>query len=253
MQAVLRELLDPRHWKPPEDRKFALDANQIAELCDQVESIFREEPTVLKLRGGRLAAPIPRDSHLLAPLSGLSGAAPVKLFGDLHGQFGDLMRLFEEYGTPSTAGDITYIDYLFLGDYVDRGAYSLETICLLLALKIEHPKNVHLIRGNHEVPFPDFSGCFRRGMQRCTNSANRSGFFNDFNRRSNRCVRVCERKEKCVLQASDINALFGFRLECIERLGDQQGIYAWNRINAMFNWLPLAALIEDRIVCMHGG
>jgi len=41
-------------------------------------------------------------------------AAPTKLFGDLHGQFGDLMRLFEEYGTPSTAGDITYIDYLFL-------------------------------------------------------------------------------------------------------------------------------------------
>lgn len=42
-------------------------------------------------------------------------AAPIKIFGDLHGQFGDLMRLFEEYGTPSTAGDITYIDYLFLG------------------------------------------------------------------------------------------------------------------------------------------
>ena len=55
------------------------------------------------------------------------------------------------------------------------------------------------------------------------------------------------------LQASDINALFGFRLECIERLGDQQGIFAWNRINSMFNWLPLAAMIEDRIVCMHGG
>ena len=84
-------------------------------------------------------------------LMGYGCAAPIKLFGDLHGQFGDLMRLFEEYGTPSTAGDITYIDYLFLGDYVDRGAHSLETICLLLALKIEHPKNVHLIRGNHEV------------------------------------------------------------------------------------------------------
>ena len=66
--------------------------------------------------------------------------------GDLHGQFGDLMRLFAEYGSPSTAGDIAYIDYLFLGDYVDRGAFSLETISLLLALKIEHPENVHLLR-----------------------------------------------------------------------------------------------------------
>ena len=75
----------------------------------------------------------------------------MKIFGDLHGQFLDLMRLFEEYGTPSTAGDITYIDYLFLGDYVDRGQHSLETMCLLLALKIEHPKSMHLIRGNHEV------------------------------------------------------------------------------------------------------
>ena len=61
------------------------------------------------------------------------------------------MRLFEEYGAPSTAGDVTYIDYLFLGDYVDRGAHSLETICLLLALKVEHPRAVHLIRGNHEA------------------------------------------------------------------------------------------------------
>ena len=66
-------------------------------------------------------------------------SAPVKIFGDLHGQFGDLMRLFSEYGSPSTAGDIAYIDYLFLGDYVDRGAHSLETIALLLALKVRPP------------------------------------------------------------------------------------------------------------------
>lgn len=53
-------------------------------------------------------------------LAGCATQAPIKIFGDLHGQFGDLMRLFEEYGAPNTAGDITYIDYLFLGDYVDR-------------------------------------------------------------------------------------------------------------------------------------
>lgn len=56
-----------------------------------------------------------------------------------------------------------------------------------------------------------------------------------------------------VLQASDINALFGFRLECTERLGEQQGIWAWKRLNSLFNWLPLAATIEDRVLCMHGG
>ncbi|KFM29108.1 Serine/threonine-protein phosphatase BSL3 [Auxenochlorella protothecoides] len=176
---VLRELLIPRHWRPPESRDFFLDADAIHTLCDQAEAIFQAEPTLLRLR------------------------APVKIFGDLHGQFGDLMRLFEEYGTPSTSGDITYIDYLFLGDYVDRGAHSLETMCLLLALKIDHPENVHLIRGNHE--------------------------------------------------ASDINALFGFRLECVERLGEPEGLRAWNRFNQLFNWLPLAAVIEDKVLCMHGG
>ncbi|XP_024962842.1 serine/threonine-protein phosphatase BSL3-like isoform X1 [Cynara cardunculus var. scolymus] len=176
---VIAHLLKPRGWKPPVRRQFFLDCNEIADLCDSSERIFSSEPSVLQLR------------------------APIKIFGDLHGQFGDLMRLFDEYGSPSTAGDIAYIDYLFLGDYVDRGQHSLETISLLLALKVEHPQNVHLIRGNHE--------------------------------------------------AADINALFGFRIECIERMGERDGIWAWHRINRLFNWLPLAALIEKKILCMHGG
>ncbi|TKY67011.1 Serine/threonine-protein phosphatase BSL2 [Spatholobus suberectus] len=176
---VVAHLLKPRGWKPPVRRQFFLDCNEIADLCDSAERIFSSEPSVLQLR------------------------APIKIFGDLHGQFGDLMRLFDEYGAPSTAGDIAYIDYLFLGDYVDRGQHSLETISLLLALKVEYPNNVHLIRGNHE--------------------------------------------------AADINALFGFRIECIERMGERDGIWAWHRINRLFNWLPLAALIEKKIICMHGG
>ncbi|KAI3887273.1 hypothetical protein MKW92_012248 [Papaver armeniacum] len=176
---VINHLLKPRGWKPPVRRQFFLDCNEIADLCDSAERIFSVEPSVLQIK------------------------APVKIFGDLHGQFGDLMRLFDEYGSPSTAGDIAYIDYLFLGDYVDRGQHSLETISLLLALKVEYPQNVHLIRGNHE--------------------------------------------------AADINALFGFRIECIERMGERDGIWAWHRINRLFNWLPLAALIEKKIICMHGG
>ncbi|CAI9768594.1 unnamed protein product [Fraxinus pennsylvanica] len=176
---VIAHLLRPRGWKPPVRRQFFLDCNEIADLCDSAERIFATEPSVLQLK------------------------APIKIFGDLHGQFGDLMRLFDEYGSPSTAGDIAYIDYLFLGDYVDRGQHSLETITLLLALKVEHPLQVHLIRGNHE--------------------------------------------------AADINALFGFRIECIERMGERDGIWTWHRINRLFNWLPLAALIEKKIICMHGG
>ncbi|XP_076883046.1 serine/threonine-protein phosphatase BSL1-like isoform X2 [Bidens hawaiensis] len=176
---VISTLLRPRNWKPPANRRFFLDSYEVGELCYAAEQLFLHEPTVLQLK------------------------APIKVFGDLHGQFGDLMRLFDEYGYPSTAGDITYIDYLFLGDYVDRGQHSLETITLLLALKIQYPESIHLIRGNHE--------------------------------------------------AADINALFGFRLECIERMGENDGIWAWTRFNQLFNHLPLAALIEKKIICMHGG
>ena len=113
---VLNQLLHPRSWEPATDRGFILDVAEIDALCAAAEEKFRDEPTVLRLR------------------------APTKIFGDLHGQFGDLMRLFAEYGSPSTAGDIAYIDYLFLGDYVDRGAFSLETMSLLLALKVERTR-----------------------------------------------------------------------------------------------------------------
>ena len=65
--------------------------------------------------------------------------APIKVFGDIHGQYQDLMRFFDLWNCPSENGDIESFDYLFLGDYVDRGSHSLETICLLMALKVKYP------------------------------------------------------------------------------------------------------------------
>lgn len=62
----------------------------------------------------------------------------------IHGQYTDLMRLFQMSGFPPSS------NFLFLGDYVDRGMYSLETILLLLCFKIKFPENFFLLRGNHE-------------------------------------------------------------------------------------------------------
>ena len=78
---------------------------------------------------------------------------PVKIFGDIHGQYGDLMQYFAQLGTPCDwmpNGDISTFNYLFLGDWVDRGKFSLETVCVLFALKCQYPARIFLIRGNHE-------------------------------------------------------------------------------------------------------
>mmetsp|Transcript_35214 Transcript_35214/g.31677 ORF Transcript_35214/g.31677 Transcript_35214/m.31677 type:complete len:139 (+) Transcript_35214:655-1071(+) len=113
----INTLLKPsKVWTPQKDYKFPLKIEQIGRLIDESIKLLETQALVPHLR------------------------VPAKIYGNLHGQFEDLLRLFDSWGGPSEYGDIDSFDYLFLGNYVDRGKYSLEILCLLLALKLKYPE-----------------------------------------------------------------------------------------------------------------
>ena len=120
-------------------------------------------------------------------------SAPLYICGDIHGQYYDLLRVFDILNYPPTS------TFLFLGDYVDRGKQSLECILLLLCLKIKYPDKIFLLRGNHE--------------------------------------------------SEAINKIYGFYDECKRRLS----VKCFKKIINLFNMLPISALINENILCMHGG
>ncbi|CAN6468491.1 unnamed protein product [Victoria cruziana] len=153
----------------PVVKRVQLMESEILQLCYASKDIFLTQPNLLELE------------------------APINICGDIHGQYADLLRLFEYGGYPPRA------NYLFLGDYVDRGKQSIETICLLLAYKIKYPENFFLLRGNHEC--------------------------------------------------ASINRIYGFYDECKRRFS----VRLWRTFTDCFNCLPVAAIIDDKILCMHGG
>ena len=176
------QLLIPREFTY--EMKFQLKKDHVLKLCEEVEKVLLAEPLVISLK------------------------PPLKIYGNINGQMGDMMKLFEHFGVPCDEhlqGDIEGFTYLFLGDYVDLGKYSVEVMCLLLALKLRYPDGVYLLRGHHED----------RG----------------------------------------VNRVFGFGEECArkfnEDIDDKDSVFF--RMNRVFDLLPLAAVVEDRILCVHGG
>lgn len=122
-------------------KNVQLSENEIRGLCIKSREIFLSQPILLELEAplkicGTFRNLIDDYLYFINVI--------VQFLGDIHGQYYDLLRLFEYGAFPPES------NYLFLGDYVDRGKQSLETICLLLAYKIKYPENFFLLRGNHE-------------------------------------------------------------------------------------------------------
>jgi protein phosphatase len=98
---------------------------------------------------------------------------PAWIIGDLHGNFHDLLRVL------ATIGDFSCERLIFLGDYVDRGDYSLEVILLLITLKCQHPRNIYLLRGNHEFAAVNGTYGFKQELDRQYPESNLWELFND--------------------------------------------------------------------------
>eukprot|EP00820_Chromera_velia_P016769 Cvel_26242.t1-p1 / transcript=Cvel_26242.t1 / gene=Cvel_26242 / organism=Chromera_velia_CCMP2878 / gene_product=Serine/threonine-protein phosphatase BSL1, putative / transcript_product=Serine/threonine-protein phosphatase BSL1, putative / location=Cvel_scaffold3095:295-15614(-) / protein_length=1417 / sequence_SO=supercontig / SO=protein_coding / is_pseudo=false len=177
---IVRALMDVAGNPAALQKTRLCTAEEMLCLCDRVVLLFMEEDTLVDV------------------------LLPCRVYGDVHGQLPDLLALFETFSWPDKRrGDILSMNYVFLGDFVDRGTFSLEVVALMFSLKLLYPRKVFLLRGNHED----------RAM----------------------------------------NANYGFKAECQSKLGANEGESVWQRVNDVFEFLPLAALVEDSVLCVHGG
>lgn len=156
LDSIIKTLTHINEKKLEEFGGPIISEHVITEICHHARTILLSQPMLLELE------------------------SPIKVCGDIHGQFGDLLKLFRLCGFPP------HTNYLFLGDYVDRGKNSIETITLLLAYKIRYPENFFILRGNHEsVSINHIYGFFDECKRRYNPKLYRT--FNDcFN-----CLPIC--------------------------------------------------------------
>ncbi|KAL6781519.1 hypothetical protein ACKKBG_A11495 [Auxenochlorella protothecoides x Auxenochlorella symbiontica] len=175
--------------------------------------------------------------------------APVTICGDIHGQFYDLMELFK------VGGDCPKTNYLFMGDFVDRGFHSVETFLLLLTLKVCARVRVHgagpprgRARGQPQalgVPTAPAHAPPRHGAH--PNPANP-------------CAHGCPAPQvrypdRMFLirgnhESRQITQVYGFYDECLRKYGSAN---VWRYCTDVFDYLSLAALIDNSVFCVHGG